>query len=86
MKEAAIIARLMATAGAATLSIAMIQAGILEKPADGNYDGLPVPSIRSDPKHVAVVQLSGLSERLIYDDDFGWLWYDSDGPADGSAS
>lgn len=81
MIEAAIIARLMATAGAATLSIAMMQAGLLENPADGNYtDGLPVPSIRGDDRHVAVVQLSGLPERLIYDDDFGWLWYDADGP------
>lgn len=79
MTEYDTIVGLLAAGGAYTLTIAMMQAGLLEKPTNG-FDGIPIPSIRSDPVHVAVVQLGDKPERLVYDDDFGWCWYNADGP------
>lgn len=70
---------LLAAGGSATLGIAMMQAGLLEKPEKG-YGDIPVPSIRRDPFHVAVVQLGDSPRRLIYDDDFLWCWYNADAP------
>ena len=69
---------LLAAGGAYTLTIAMMQAGILEK--EPGFGGIPVPSIRRDPVHVAVVALGDEPRRLIYDDDFGWLWYNAEEP------
>ena len=75
------IVSLLALAGEATLGIAMMQCGILEK--QENYGDLPVPSIRRDENHVAVIQLGDRPERLVFDDDFGWLWYNAaEGPDD----
>jgi len=74
------ILKLLACAGEATLGYALMQVGLLEKVKDDI--GLPVPSIRSDPAHVAVVTLGDFPQRLVYDDDFGWLWYNADGPED----
>lgn len=76
-----LIVGLLATAGEATLLTAMMRVGLLEKP--GTPPDIPVPSIRSDPNHVAVVELGDMPEHLIFDEDFGWLWYNAvDGPAD----
>lgn len=47
---------------------------------------LPVPSIRSDPVHVAVIALGDMPQRLVFDADFGWCWYNADGPADEGVS
>lgn len=74
------ILKLLACAGEATLGYALMQVGLLEKVQDDI--GLPVPSIRSDPAHVAVVTLGDFPQRLVYDDDFGWCWYNADGPED----
>ena len=70
---------LLAAGGSATLGIAMMQAGLLEKPKEG-YGEIPMPSLRRDPVHVAVIQIGDSPRRLIYDDDFLWLWYNADGP------
>lgn len=77
------ILKLLACAGEATLGYALMQVGLLEKVQDDI--GLPVPSIRSDPAHVAVVTLGDFPQRLVYDDDFGWLWYNAEGPEDDAA-
>ena len=78
------VTALLACAGEATLCYAMMQVGLL---VDGFKDevGLPVPSIRPDPMHVAIVSLGDFPQRLVYDDDFGWLWYNSEGPEDDPA-
>ena len=78
------VTTLLACAGEATLGYAMMQVGLL---VDGFKDdvGLPVPSIAHDPVHVAVVKLGDFPRRLIYDDLFGWLWYNSEGPEDDPA-
>ena len=78
------VTALLACAGEATLCYAMMQVGLL---VDGFKDevGLPVPSIRPDPMHVAIVSLGEFPQRLIYDDLFGWLWYNSEGPEDDPA-
>ena len=78
------VTALLACAGEATLGYAMMQAGLLEKNMTDEL-GLPVPSIRSDPAHVAVVTLGEFPQRLVYDDDFGWLWYNADGPEEESS-
>lgn len=72
------VTALLACAGEATLCYALMQVGLLQKAKD-NY-GLPVPSIRPDPVHVAVISLGEMPQRLVYDDDYGWLWYNADGP------
>ena len=78
------VTALLACAGEATLGYAMMQVGLLEKSFHDDV-GLPVPSIASDPVHVAVVTLGEFPQRLIYDDLFGWLWYNSEGPEDDPA-
>lgn len=81
MTEYDTIVGLLAAGGAYTLGIAMMQAGLLEKGG-----GIPVPRIRRDPVHVAVVELGDDEEprRLVYDDVFGWGWYNSEGPEEES--
>ena len=83
MTEYDTIVGLLAAGGAYTLGIAMMQAGLLEKGG-----GIPVPRIRRDPVHVAVVELGDDEEprRLIYDDVFGWGWYNADGPEEESSN
>lgn len=69
------VTALLACAGEATLWYALMQVGLLEK----SDEGFPAPSIRPDPNHVAVISLGDSAPRLVYDADFGWLWYNSDG-------
>ena len=78
------VTALLACAGEATLGYAMMQVGLLEKNMKDEV-GLPVPSIAHDPVHVAVVKLGDFPQRLIYDDLFGWLWYNAEGPDDDPA-
>lgn len=78
------VTSLLACAGEATLGYALMQAGLLEKRVKDDI-GLPVPSIRTDPTHVAVVALGESPFRLVYDYDFGWLWYNAEGPEDDPA-
>lgn len=77
------VTALLACAGEATLWYALMQVGLLEKVQDEL--GFPVPSIRPDPMHVAIVSLGDFPQRLVYDDDFGWMWYNSEGPEDDPA-
>lgn len=75
------VTALLACAGEATLWYALMQVGLLEKMQDDV--GFPLPAIRPDENHVAVVALGDFPQRLVYDDLFGWLWYNAvDGPAD----
>ena len=79
------VTALLACAGEATLGYAMMQVGLLEKSFHDGV-GLPVPSITSDPVHVAIIKLGEFPQRLIYDDLFGWLWYNAvEGPEDDPA-
>lgn len=66
------VTSLLACAGETTLWYTLMKIGLLEKPADG----FNTPAIRPDPHHVGVVTLGDLPARLVYDDDFGWMWYD----------
>lgn len=77
------VTALLACAGEATLGYAMMQVGQLEKNMRDEV-GLPTPAIGRDPVHVAVVTLGEFPQRLIYDEDFGWLWYNADGPEESS--
>ena len=77
------VTALLACAGEATLWYALMQVGLLEKVQDDV--GFPVPSIRPDPMHTAVVKLGEFPQRLIYDDLFGWLWYNAEGPEEGQS-
>ena len=72
-----VVTALLACAGEATLGYAMMQVGLLEKNFKDEV-GLPVPSIGRDAVHVAVVKLGEFPQRLIYDDLFGWLWYNAE--------
>ena len=72
------VTALLACAGEATLWYALMQVGLLEKQED--FGGIPVPAVRSDPYHIAVIAIGELPARLIFDADFGWLWYNADGP------
>lgn len=78
------VTALLACAGEATLAWAMMNLGLLER---SFYDelGFPVPSVAPDMLHVANVKLGESPVRLIYDYDFGWLWYNSEGPEDDPA-
>lgn len=78
------VTALLACAGEATLWYACMQLGLLEKVQDDV--GFPIPSVRPDENHVAVVQLGDFPQRLVYDEDFGWLWYNAvEGPEDDPA-
>ena len=68
------VTSLLACAGETTLWYAMMKTGLLEELKEG--EAFITPAVRPDPCHVAVVTLGDLPARLVYDDDFGWLWYD----------
>ena len=82
-----IVDKLLAAVGESTLLVSLMRLGILQHGPDGD---IPHTSIRTDENHLAVVCVGigdkEFPQRLVLDDDFGWLWYDSDGPADGAAS
>ena len=74
----------LAAAGEATLLTALMRVGLLEK-LEGAQD-IHMLSFRGDPEHVAVVALGDNPVRLIFDADFGWLWYNADGTDDDGES
>ena len=72
---------LMMLAGEASLLQSAMRLGLL---TDSALD-VPLMGLRPDEKHTAVVKFTGTPRRLVLDDDFGWLWYNSDGPDEESS-
>ena len=72
---------LMMLAGEAALLHSAMRLGLL---TDSTLD-VPLMGLRPDEKHTAVVRFTGTPRRLVLDDMFGWLWYNSEGPEDDPA-
>lgn len=72
---------LMMLAGEAALLKSAMHLGLL---TDNAVD-VPLMGIRADEVHTAVVKFTGTPRRLVLDDDFGWLWYNADGPEEESS-
>lgn len=81
-----IVDKLLAAVGESTLLVSLMRLGILQHGPDGD---IPHTSIRTDENHLAVVCVGvggkELPQRLVLDDDFGWLWYNAEGPEDDAA-
>lgn len=78
-----IVDKLLAAVGESTLLVSLMRLGVLE-----HIEGMEIPkvAIRTDENHLAVVTV-GIGEqefpqRLVLDQDFGWLWYSADGPVE----
>lgn len=78
--------KLLAAVGESTLLVSLMRLGILQHVPD---TGVPYTSIREDDEHIAVVCVGvgdkEFPQRLVLDADFGWLWYNAEGPTDDPA-
>ena len=78
--------KLLAAAGEATLLVSLMRLGILQHGPD---TGFPCVGIREDENHLAVIYIGAgnneFPQRLVLDGDFGWLWYNAEGPTDDPA-
>lgn len=67
---------LMMLAGEASLLQSAMRLGLLTD----STTSVPLMGLRADEKHTAVVKFTGTPRRLVLDEDFGWNWYNADGP------
>lgn len=70
------IDNLMMLAGEASLLQSAMRLGLL---TDSTIS-VPLMGLRADEEHTAVVRFTGTPRRLVLDEDFGWNWYNADGP------
>lgn len=70
------IDNLMMLAGEASLLQSAMRLGLL---TDSELH-IPPVGLRGDDVHTAVVKFTGTPLRLVLDEDFGWNWYNADGP------
>ena len=72
------VERLLAIVGSISMIEAMKQKGILTCESERS----PITIMHGSRSPYAYVCIRGVDRRLVFDQDFGWMYYNAEGPED----